>query len=387
MSDRRDYYEVLGVARGASNDEIKKSYRKLALKYHPDRNPDDAAAEQAFKEAAEAYEVLGDAKKRQVYDQYGHEGLGGPVRGGGFQWSDFSHANDFDDIFSNLDDIFGGGIFGDMFGGGRRRRGGEQKGQDLQIRLKLTLEEISKGVQKKIRLSRLETCDTCEGSGAKKGTAKRPCQTCGGAGQVRQATRSLFGQFVNVTACPQCQGEGQIVDSPCADCSGDGRKKTTSQLSVTIPAGVAEGNYIPLRGQGNTGRRGGPPGDCLVVIQEEEHSYFERHGIDIVYDLPISFSQAAIGAEVEVPTLAGKAMMKIPVGTQSGQVLRLRGKGLPEVNGYRTGDQLVRLVVWTPTKLTKKQAELLQELAELENGQVPEGGKGFIDKVKEAFGA
>ena len=375
------------MARGASNDEIKKSYRKLALKYHPDRNPDDAAAEQAFKEAAEAYEVLGDAKKRQVYDQYGHEGLGGPFRGGGFQWSDFSHANDFDDIFSNLDDIFGGGIFGDMFGGGRRRRGGEQKGQDLQIRLKLTLEEISKGVQKKIRLSRLETCDTCEGSGAKKGTAKRPCQTCGGAGQVRQATRSLFGQFVNVTACPQCQGEGQIVDSPCADCSGDGRKKTTSQLSVTIPAGVAEGNYIPLRGQGNTGRRGGPPGDCLVVIQEEEHSYFERHGIDIVYDLPISFSQAAIGAEVEVPTLAGKAMMKIPVGTQSGQVLRLRGKGLPEVNGYRTGDQLVRLVVWTPTKLTKKQAELLQELAELENGQVPEGGKGFIDKVKEAFGA
>ena len=382
---KRDYYEVLEVEKGASVDEVKRAYRKQALKFHPDRNPGSEEAEEKFKEAAEAYEVLNDPQKRQTYDRFGHEGLGGPFRSGGFQWSDFSHAGDFQDIFSSLDEIFGGGIFGDIFGrrGGRR---GPQRGDDLRIALKITLEEIASGVDKKVRLSRLDRCDTCSGSGAKSGATSATCEVCGGMGQVRQATRSLFGQFVNVTTCPQCGGEGKVIRDRCSDCSGEGRKKKTVTLSVNIPAGVAEGNYIPIRGQGSVGPRGGPAGDCLVFIEEVEHDLFERHGNEILYDLPISFSQAALGAEVEVPTLTGKARMKIPAGTQSGKIFRLRGKGIPELNGYRTGDQLVRAVVWTPTKLSKKEEVVFQQLAELGNGQPPEGGKGFFERVKEALG-
>ena len=382
---KRDYYEVLEVEKGASVDEVKRAYRKQALKFHPDRNPGSEEAEEKFKEAAEAYEVLNDPQKRQTYDRFGHEGLGGPFRSGGFQWSDFSHAGDFQDIFSSLDEIFGGGIFGDIFGrrGGRR---GPQRGDDLRIALKITLEEIASGVDKKVRLSRLDRCDTCSGSGAKSGATSATCEVCGGMGQVRQATRSLFGQFVNVTTCPQCGGEGKVIRDRCSDCSGEGRKKKSATLNVNIPAGVAEGNYIPIRGQGSVGPRGGPAGDCLVFIEEVEHDLFERHGNEILYDLPISFSQAALGAEVEVPTLTGKARMKIPAGTQSGKIFRLRGKGIPELNGYRTGDQLVRAVVWTPTKLSKKEEVVFQQLAELGNGQPPEGGKGFFERVKEALG-
>ena len=382
---KRDYYEVLEVEKGASVDEVKRAYRKQALKFHPDRNPGSEEAEEKFKEAAEAYEVLNDPQKRQTYDRFGHEGLGGPFRSGGFQWSDFSHAGDFQDIFSSLDEIFGGGIFGDIFGrrGGRR---GPQRGDDLRIALKITLEEIASGVDKKVRLSRLDRCDTCSGSGAKSGATSATCEVCGGMGQVRQATRSLFGQFVNVTTCPQCGGEGKVIRDRCSDCSGEGRKKKSATLNVNIPAGVAEGNYIPIRGQGSVGPRGGPAGDCLVFIEEVEHDLFERHGNEILYDLPISFSQAALGAEVEVPTLTGKARMKIPAGTQSGKIFRLRGKGIPELNGYRTGDQLVRTVVWTPTRLSQKEEKVFQQLAELGNGQPPEGGKGFFERVKEALG-
>ena len=376
--DKRDYYEVIGVGRDASDDDVKKAYRKLALKYHPDRNPGDAEAEANFKEAAEAYEVLSDPQKRQTYDRFGHQGLGGPFASGGFNWSDFSHAGDFEDIFSSLDDIFGGGIFGDIFGrrGGGRR--GPQRGEDLRITLPLSLEEIAEGVQKKIKLTRLDRCETCEGTGAKAGSQPVACETCGGAGQVRQATRSLFGQFVNVTTCPRCAGEGTSIAQPCAKCGGEGRLKAQTSLSVNIPAGVAEGNYIPLRGQGSVGRRGGSAGDCQVFVQEVEHDQFERHGNNVVYDLPISFSQAALGAEVKVPTLGGKAVMKVPAGTQSGQVFRLRGKGIPDVNGYGTGDELVRVMVWTPKKLNREEEEIFQELAELENGAPPEGGKGFF---------
>lgn len=381
----RDYYEVLGVARDASDDEIKKSYRKLALKYHPDRNPGDAEAEASFKEAAEAYEVLGDAKKRQTYDQFGHQGLGGPFASGGFNWSDFSHAGDFDDIFSNLDNIFGGGIFGDIFGGRQGRRGGPQRGEDLRITLPLTLEEIATGTQKKLKMRRHEGCDDCGGSGAKAGSESATCDVCGGNGQVRQATRSLFGQFVNVTTCPKCQGEGSMIKEPCPGCSGEGRGEKQATLTVNIPAGVAEGNYIPLRGQGSVGRRGGPAGDCQVFIQEIEHDQFERHGNDVVYDLPVSFSQAALGAQIEVPTLSGKALMKVPQGTQSGQIFRLRGKGIQDVNGYGKGDQLVRIVVWTPTKLNKAEEKIFKELSDHENGEPPEGGKGFFDRVKEVL--
>lgn len=382
--NKRDYYEVLGVERGASDDEIKKSYRKLALKYHPDRNQGDNGSEERFKEAAEAYEVLSDAQKRRTYDQFGHQGLGGPFQGGGFQWSDFTHAGDFEDIFSSLDDIFGGGIFGDIFGrrpGGRRTR----RGEDLRITLPLTMEEVSSGVQKKIKLTRLESCEECGGNGAQKGTEPVTCDTCGGTGQVRQATRSLFGQFVNVTTCPRCSGEGRMIAKPCGKCGGHGRVKAQASISVNIPAGVAEGNYIPLRGQGSVGPRGAQAGDCQVFVSEVEHDQFERHGNDVVYDLPISFSQAALGSEMEVPTLSGKAMMKVPSGTQSGQVFRLRGKGIPDVNGYGTGDQLVRVMVWTPARLNRQEQELFQELAEHENGTAPEGGKGFFDRLKDVL--
>jgi len=382
---KRDYYEVLEVEKGASIDEIKRAYRKLALKFHPDRNPGSEEAEEKFKEAAEAYEILSDSQKRQTYDRFGHEGLGGPFRSGGFQWSDFSHAGDFQDIFSSLDEIFGGGIFGDIFGR-RGGRGGPQRGEDLRIALKLSLEEIASGVEKKVRLSQMDRCETCGGSGTKSGATPVTCEMCGGMGQVRQATRSLFGQFVNVTTCPQCGGEGKVIRDRCPDCSGEGRTKKTVTLNVNIPAGVAEGNYIPMRGQGSVGPRGGPAGDCLVFIEEVEHDLFERHGNEILYDLPISFSQAALGAEVEVPTLTGKARMKIPAGTQSGKIFRLRGKGIPELNGYRTGDQLVRVVVWTPTKLSKKEEGVFRQLADLENGQPPEGGKGFFERVKEVLG-
>ncbi|MCZ6631798.1 MAG: molecular chaperone DnaJ [bacterium] len=382
---KRDYYEILGLERNASEDEVKKSYRKYALKYHPDRNQDNPEAEEKFKEGAEAYEVLMDPNKRQTYDQFGHEGLGGPFRRGGFQWSDFSHAGDFQDIFSNLDEIFGGGIFGDLFGS---RRGGRRsnRGEDLRVTLALTLEEIAEGTPKTIKLTRLESCEACGGSGTRRGSEPVTCETCGGVGQVRQATRSLFGQFVNVTTCPQCNGNGQIIRDPCSSCGGEGRAKKQVNLTVDIPAGVSEGNYIPLRGQGNSGPKGGPAGDCLVYIEEKEHDAFERHGNDIVYDLPVSFSQAALGDEVEVPTLTGRARMTIPGGTQSGKIFRMRGKGIPEVNGYRTGDQLVRVLVWTPLKLGKREEALLRELGELDNGKPPEGGKGFFDKVKEVLG-
>ncbi len=383
---KRDYYDVLGLQRGATDGDIKKAYRKQAMKYHPDRNAGDEQAAARFKEAAEAYEVLGDAQKRQVYDQYGHAGLGGPFQGGGFQWSDFTHATDFEDIFSNLDDVFGGGILGDLFGrrGGRR---GPQRGEDLRIPLRLTLEEIASGVQKRIRFARMDRCDTCAGSGARSGAAARTCSVCNGMGQVRQATRSLFGQFVNVTVCPQCNGEGKVIGDRCLECGGDGRMKKTVSLSVNIPAGVTDGNYIPLRGQGSVGPRDGAAGDCMVLIEEAEHEHFERHGNDILYELPISFSQAALGAEVTVPTLNSRAEMKIPAGTQSGQVFRLKGKGIPELNGYGTGDQLVRVMVWTPARLNEEEKALFRQLADFENVQPPEGGKGLFDRMKEAFGA
>jgi molecular chaperone DnaJ len=383
---KRDYYEVLGVGRNASADEIKKAYRKQAMKYHPDRNPGDKEAEARFKEAAEAYEALSDPQKKQVYDQYGHEGLGGPFQSGGFQWSDFTHASDFSDIFDNLDSIFGGGIFGNLFGGRGGGRRGPQRGEDLRVPLELTLEEIARGVQKKIKINRLQTCETCHGAGSRGGASAATCSTCGGVGQVRQATRSIFGQFVNVTTCPTCRGEGKVVKDPCGACEGEGRVRGAATVTVNIPAGVSSGNYIPMRGQGNVGPRGGPAGDCIVFIEEKPHELFERHGNDVLYDLAVSFSQAALGDEVEVPTLSGRVRMKIPPGTQSGKIFRLRGKGVPEVNGYQVGDQLVRVSVWTPTRLSKREEELFQELARLENGKVPSGGKGLFEKMKEVFG-
>ncbi len=386
MSSKRDYYEVLELDRNASESEIKKAYRKQAMRYHPDRNLGDKEAEAKFKEGAEAFEVLSNPDKKQTYDQFGHAGLEGAFRGGGFQWTDFTHAGDFSDIFENLDSIFGGGIFGHIFGGGKSARQGPPRGEDLRVSLELTLEEIAKGVQKKIRINRLQGCDRCGGTGSEGGKEPETCSTCGGIGQVRQATRSIFGQSMVVTTCPTCRGEGRVVESPCDLCGGEGRVRGTATLSVNIPAGVASGNYLPIRGQGNVGLRGGPPGDCIIFTEEKPHDLFERHGNDVIYDLAISFSQAALGDETEVPTLTGQMRLKIPPGTQSGKIFRIRGKGIPDVNGYQTGDELVRVMVWTPTKLSKREEELFQELSGLDNGKTPASGKGLFEKMKGVFG-
>lgn len=378
---KRDYYEVLGVSKESSQDGIKSAYRKQALKYHPDRNPNNPEAEERFKEASEAYEVLSDDQKKAAYDRFGHAGVEGNFSRGGFQWSDFSHAGDFEDLFGDL--------LGNLFGGGaRRRRGpaGPPQGRDLKIAIELTLEEIATGVEKKIKLSRLQRCETCKGSGAREGSGKETCKTCGGMGQVQQVARSFFGQSMVVTPCPTCGGEGSVVRDPCRDCDGEGVRRGTSQLSVRIPAGVSSGNYIPLRGQGDAGPRGGPPGDCLVFIEEKEHAHFTREGNDVHYRLPVSFSQAALGDEVEVPTLTGKARLKIQPGTQSGRVLRLANKGIPDVEGRGVGDLLVDVVVVTPSQLGEQERRLFEELSRLEQKRAAEEGKSFFDKMREAFG-
>ena len=387
---KRDFYEVLGVSRDASQEEIKKAYRQMALKYHPDRNPGNKEAEENFKEAAEAYEVLGDPEKRQRYNQFGHEGLRGT------NYHDFTDIND---VFSAFGDIFtggfGGSIFEEVFGSGQRgrRRSGTQRGQagsDLRIRLTLTMEEIASGVEKKIKVKRQKKCDVCGGSGAKSSSGKTTCPQCGGTGELRQVSRSMFGQFVNITMCPTCEGEGKIIRDPCTSCHGEGRVQGESTIKVNVPAGVAGGNYIPLEGQGNAGRRGGPAGDLSVVIEEEPHEHFRRNGDDIIYDLLVSFPTAALGGEVEIPTLSGKAKLVIEAGTPTGRLLRMRGRGIPHLNSHGRGDQLVRVSVWVPTKLTAKEKELLRSLSTCEHINPSEeerrsADRSFFDKVKDVF--
>ncbi len=383
---KRDYYEILGVSKSATADEIKKAYRQMALKFHPDRNPGNKESEEKFKEAAEAYEVLSDSEKRQRYDQYGHDGL----RGAGQQG-----FTDVNDIFSHFGDIFGGGIFDDVFGGNQRsrRRGPRQEGSpgsDLRIKLTLTLEEIATGVEKKLKVRKQKKCDVCNGTGARTGSTKTTCPQCNGAGEIRQVSRSMFGQFVNISTCPSCDGEGRIIKEPCTTCFGEGRVQGESTIKVNVPAGVSEGNYIPLHGQGNAGRRGGPSGDLLVVIEEEPHSYFTRNGDDIIYDHLVSFPVAALGGEVEIPTLKGKAKLTIDAGTPSGRMLRMRDRGIPHLNGRGSGDQLVRINVWVPTRLTSREKELLKELGSAEHMTPTEeerraSGRSFFEKMKDAF--
>jgi molecular chaperone DnaJ len=382
---KRDYYEVLGVGRESSSEQIKRAYRKLALKYHPDRNPDSKEAEEKFKEAAEAYEVLGDSQKRSTYDRFGHDGLRGSFSDGGFQWSDFSHFQDFEDILGNL---FSDSLLGSLFGGGRRtrRREAAQRGADLQVKLKLSLAEIARGVEKRIRINRLQTCDTCKGTGAAGEDSLKSCATCGGAGEIRQVSRSFFGQFVNVATCSTCGGSGRVISRPCAECGGEGRVRGTSTISVKIPPGVSDGNYIPIRGKGNVGVRGGSAGDVIVIIVEKEDEYFIRRQDDIICEIPISFSQAALGDEIEVPTLDGHLGVRIPPGTQSGKVFQLKGKGIPHLRGYGAGDELVRIVVWTPTKLNEDAKKLFSRLAQTEGVRPPKPGKSFWGKVKDALG-
>ncbi len=378
MTQKADFYELLGVERSANKEEIKKAYRKLALQYHPDRNPDNKEAEAKFKQVSEAYEILSDDGKRARYDQYGHAGVSGSASSN----SGFGGTDPFD-LFQQ---IFGGMGFGASFGGNRqRRRSGPQPGADLQIKLPMSLEEIATGAEKKIKIRYQDRCDDCHGTGARETSRVVNCPACGGSGEVRQVSRSVFGQFVNIAACGRCQGEGKFVESPCPTCSGEGRVTKEKILTVNIPAGVSTGNYLTLSSQGNVGRRGGGAGDVIVVIEETEHELFERNQIDIVYELAVSFSQAALGDEVEVPTLHGSVSMKIPAGVQSGKVMRLRGKGIRDLNGYNQGDQLVRLVVWTPQSLSKDEKELLEKLAKISGKGVPKGGRGLFEKIKDTF--
>lgn len=383
---KRDYYDILGIGREAGEDEIKKAYRKLAVKFHPDKNPGDKAAEESFKEATEAYEVLKDPQKRQIYDRYGYEGLrGGGLGGGfngfgGFDLSDALRAfmRDFGG-FGGLDDLFG-------FGSSRSSRSGPPRGQDLQVKLPLTLEEIAEGVEKTLKVKRFVNCESCKGSGAEPGTKPARCPTCGGQGQVRRVSRSLFGQFVNVQTCPNCGGTGQIIQTKCKKCGGSGLEQTMTKIKVKIPAGVAAGNYLTVRGSGNYGRNGGPPGDVLVVIDEKDHEYFTRRGDDVVYELPISISQAVLGADIDIPILGSTEKLKIPTGTQSGKIFMMKNKGIPHLNGYGRGNQLVRVTVWIPTKLSDEEKDLFRQIAEREGEKPPESNKSFFDKLRETLG-
>jgi len=388
---KRDYYEILGVSRSASTDEIKKAYRQLALKYHPDRNPGNKEAENQFKEAAEAYEVLGDPEKRQRFDRYGHEGMRG---------TNFREFTDINDIFSTFGDIFGGAfggsIFDEVFAGTHRTRRrsstGHQgsPGSDLRIKLSLTLEEIAKGVEKKIKVKRQKKCDVCSGSGAKPGSSRTTCPQCQGSGEIRQVSRSMFGQFVNISACAFCSGEGKIIKDPCTSCGGDGRVAGESTIKVNVPTGVSQGNYLTLQGQGDAGRRGGPAGDLIVIIEEKAHEHFRRQGDDIIYDLLVSFPTVALGGEVEIPTLTGKAKLVVEAGTPPGRMLRMRDRGIHHLNSNGRGDQLVHVNVWVPTKLNKEERELLQKLASAEHINPSEDERKstsnkFFEKMKDAF--
>jgi len=371
---KRDYYEILGVPKNASKDDLKKAYRKLAMQYHPDRNPGDKESEEKFKEAAEAYEVLNNDDKRAKYDRFGHDG----VRGSQYGSQGFSDIND---IFSHFSDIFGGSsIFDDFFGGtqqrGRQRRGNGTPGSDLRVNLKLTLEEIAEGVSKKIKIKKQIKCDKCGGTGAESGTSKKTCPICHGSGEIKSVSRSVFGQFVNIQPCNNCNGEGEVVDTPCKKCLGDGRVSNEVTLNIDVPAGVHEGSYMTLRGEGNSGKRGGHPGDVIVVFKEQEHEYFIREEDDIIYDMTISFPEAVLGTEVDVPTLNGKARLKIDPGTPSGKLLKMRDKGIKHLNHNGHGDQIVRISVDVPKKLSSKEKELLKELSLQPNFKASDKGEG-----------
>ena len=383
--DKRDYYEVLGVGRSAGEEEIKKAYRQLALKYHPDRNPGNADAEASFKEATEAYEVLKDPAKRQRYDQFGHAGLGqgSGFPGGGFGFEGF----DLSDALRAFMRDFGGGFgFEDMFGGGRRTGRVNNRGRDLQVRIALTLEEIAEGVSKKLRVKRLDSCPECSGHGTAAGSEKKVCPQCKGSGQVRRITRSLFGQMVNVSTCDVCNGAGNVISTPCPECRGEGRIRTQTTISVNIPAGVAAGNYIPIEGKGDIGRQGGPPGDLIVVVDEKEHDIFSRQENHIVCLVPVSFVTAAIGGTIEIPVLGGTDNLDIPAGTQTGKIFRLKGKGIPYLRGRGRGDQLVQIQVWTPKKLSEADRKLLLQLGQSESFVPPKSSKSFLEKLRETLG-
>jgi molecular chaperone DnaJ len=384
---KRDYYEILGVSKSASADEIKKAYRKVAMQFHPDSNPGDKAAEDKFKEAAEAYEVLSDAQKKQRYDQFGHAGVGG-ASGGGFGGGGMR----MEDIFQNFGDVFGDDMFSSFFGGGgggqrARTRGTGSRGSNLRVKVKLTYEDIIKGAHKTIKVKKYVRCETCTGSGAKDKSSVQTCSTCGGSGQVRRVQSTFLGQMQTVTTCPGCNGDGTMIANKCGSCKGEGRVYGEDTISIDIPAGVQEGMQLNVSGKGNIGERNGMPGDLLVVIEEEKHPELIREGLNVLYDLHLSFPDVALGKEVEVPTIGGKAKIKIPAGTHAGKILRLKGKGFPSVNSYEKGDQLININVWTPQHLSSEEKTILEKMNSSNNftPNASKSDKSFFDKIREVF--
>lgn len=391
---KRDFYDILGVPKSADAAAIKKAYRKVALKYHPDRNPDNKEAEDKFKEAAEAYEVLSDADKKARYDRFGHAGVDPNMgRGGGGGFGGGGGIN-MDDIFTH----FGGGGGGDnpfesFFGGGggsargQRRGGRGQRGTNLRVKLKLTLEEVANGVTKKIKVKKQTTCETCNGSGAKNSNAVKNCDTCKGSGYVRQVRSTFLGQMATTATCPKCNGSGKVVTDNCGTCKGEGRNYTEEIIEIDVPAGVQEGMQLSMSGSGNAGVKGGPAGDLLITIEEIEHESLQRDGSNLIYEMYLNFADAALGTSVEVPTISGNVKIKVPAGTQAGKIFRLKGKGLPSLQGYGTGDQLIHMNIWTPKKLSNEEKELLERLRGMPNfDPTPDkSDRSLFDRMKEFF--
>lgn len=381
---KRDYYEILGVSKNATPEELKKAYRKVALKYHPDRNPNDAEAENKFKEAAEAYEVLKDPGKREKYDRFGHEGVKGQGYGG-------QGGMNMDDIFSNFGDIFGSDDPFEAFFGGRRQRTGRRQGRrgtNLRIKVRLELKDIAEGVRKKLKVKKMVSCTACNGSGAENAGDVQTCTTCNGAGQVRRVTNTILGQMQTTSTCPRCHGQGTIVTSKCKNCNGEGREYGEETIEVDIPAGVSDGMQLSLSGKGNAGEKGGPAGDLIILVEEVQHEHLTRDGINLIYPLHISFIDAALGTSIEVPTISGKARIKVPPGTQGGKIFRLKDKGIPNINNpYEKGDLLVDVNVWTPKKVSQEEKEMLEKLRNSPNFKPAPNSeeKGFFSRMKDYF--
>lgn len=385
MTTKRDFYEILEVERSADEATIRAAYRKKAMQFHPDRNPGNREAEDRFKEATEAYEILKDADKRRMYDQYGHAGVsqgagfGGSY--GGFEGFDLSDA-----LRAFMRDFGGGSLFEDLFEGGGRGRNRRNRGEDLRIRVALTLEEVASGVERTVKVNRLTQCETCSGSGIAVGSSKRTCPQCKGAGQVRTLTRTFLGTIQQVSTCNMCRGAGEVIAEPCRTCQGEGRVKGTSTVNVKIPAGVSSGNYMTIDNMGNAAPRGGEYGDLMVVFEETDHQQFTRHGDEIIYQMPISFVTAALGGVVTVPTLTGFEQLSIPPGTQSGKILKLRGKGIPHLHHSGKGDLLIQVTVWVPSKLGSEDKKLLDQLSRSETFKPPKTDKKFFEKLRETLG-